>query len=77
MKPNNMPRTNNKMRTQIVDSLIATTPAVWKKKVVKRDEDGKEVFETIDVAASALRFPLAQNMSDENVERLARKWLPI
>lgn len=75
MKPNHMPKSNNRIRTQIVDGLITTAPSTWKKKSLAKDKDGKEKVETTHVTNEVLRFPLAQNVSDDSVERLARKWL--
>lgn len=70
-----MPKSNNKIGSQIVDGLIHVTPSTWKKKVLKKDESGKETVETVQVTNNALRYPLAQNVSDENVERAAKRWM--
>lgn len=75
MNPNQMPKKNNKLRQQLLAGLIETKPSSWERKSLSRDEDGKEVLESVKVTHDALRYPLAQNVSDDSVERTARRWL--
>ena len=70
-----MPKKNNAIHTKVVDGLVSISPSVWKKKDLVTDKDGKEQVVTTSITRSALRYPLAQNVSDDNVERLARRWL--
>lgn len=68
--PNAMPRNNNPVRQAVAHGVTAISPSVRKhKKLV----DG-EVEETT-VVSSGLRFPLAQNLSEESASRLAEQWL--
>lgn len=75
MKPNNMPKRPNPIRQRIVGDLIHTLPTSWTRKTLGKSGDGKEVIEETKVKHLSLRFPLAQNVSDENVERIARRFL--
>jgi len=70
-----MPKRASKVRQQVVASLIETQPASWKRKVFKKDEDGELRDGTVTVTREALRYPLAQNVSESNVEALAKRWL--
>lgn len=73
--PNQMPKRQSKVRQQLVASLIETQQASWKRKVWAKDEDGELKEATVTVTRDALRYPLAQNVSDRNVEALAERWL--
>lgn len=75
MKPNEMPKKQDKLKLQIVQGLLAVTPSSWSLKTLSKTEEGKEVVETTKVAFNALRYPLAENVSHDNVERAARRWL--
>lgn len=75
MKPNEMPKKANKLRQQMLAGLIETKPSSWERKSLSKDEDGKEVLSSTKITHDALRYPLAQNVSDESVERTARRWL--
>lgn len=76
MKPNQMPkRQQSKIRQQMIAGLIETKPTSWNRKTLAKDEDGKEVVNNRMVRRDELRFPLAQNVSEESVERLAKRWL--
>lgn len=70
-----MPKRPNRVRQQLLAGLIETKPSSWNRKVLSKDEDGKEQIDTVKVSHDALRFPLAQNISERNVERAARRWL--
>jgi hypothetical protein len=74
-KPNEMPKKANPVRQQVVSNLIETRPASWTKKVLAKDADGKETVESVKVERRELKFSFALNMSEENVERLAQRWL--
>lgn len=73
--PNDMPKRPNPIRQKVVGDLIHTVPTSWTRKTLGRDDDGKEVIEEKPVNHHTLRYPLAQNVSAESVERLARRWL--
>ena len=70
--PSAMPKNNNPIRQQVLSGLIETQPSGWKKKVWNEE---KKTVETVDVSHVALRYPLAENVSHEAVERLSRRWL--
>lgn len=70
-----MPKKANKLRQQLLAGLIETKPSSWERKSIAKDDDGKEVVSSTKVSHNALRYPLAQNVSDESVERTARLWL--
>jgi len=73
--PNQMPKKPNQLRLQVVSQLIETRPTSWTRKTLTKNEDGKENVESVKVAQLELRFPLAQSMSRDSVERLAKRWL--
>lgn len=64
----------NLIHQQILGGLIETKPASWECKTLGRDEDGKEILRTTKQVHESLRYPLAQNVSHENVERAARRF---
>jgi hypothetical protein len=64
----------NLIHQQILGGLIDTKPVSWDRKTVSKDEAGKEVIESSKVTHEALRFPLAQNVSEHSVDRAAAKW---
>lgn len=66
----------NLVKQSLLAGLIETKPTSWERKSLGKDEDGKEVLNTTKVTHNALRYALAQNVSGENVERLARRWAP-
>ncbi|QJD50270.1 hypothetical protein SEA_IWOKEUPLIKEDIS_67 [Mycobacterium phage Iwokeuplikedis] len=72
--PNAMPKKANVIHQQILSGLLATKPAGWVKKTLVKI-DGKEDVVKTKVSRQELRFPLAQNVSDENVDRMARRWI--
>lgn len=73
--PNQMPKKQNKLKVQVIDGLISVSPSTWTRKVLGKDGDGKETVENERVVRDVLRFPLAQNVSNDNVERAASRWL--
>ena len=73
--PNQMPKKPNAVRLQLVSHMIDTRPTSWTRKVLTKDDEGKELVESVKVAHRELRFQFAQNMSEYNVERLAQRWL--
>lgn len=70
--PNQMPRNNNPIHQAIIAGLTAIKPAGWVKKTW--NDETKDV-DTVKVNHIEPRFPLARNFSDENIERLAKRWL--
>ena len=70
-----MPKRPNKLRQQLLAGLIETKPTSWSRKTISHDDDGKEVVTTSKVSHDALRYPLAQNVSDHNIEAAAKRWM--
>ena len=68
--PNQMPKRPNKISQEIVGALINTTPTSWKRKVWNEE---KNTVDTVTVSQQSLKFPLAANVSDDNVERIASR----
>jgi hypothetical protein len=64
----------NLIHQQILGGLIATAPVSWTRKSLTKDKDGKESVVKTRVTGTALRFPLAQNVSDFNINRMAERW---
>lgn len=78
MKPNEMPKRYDKqrlLRMQLLAGLIETRKSTWTQKVITKDEDGKEQVESVNHRHDPLRYPLAANIAEWNVERLSREWL--
>ncbi|ASZ75496.1 hypothetical protein KIW74_gp32 [Mycobacterium phage Kimona] len=73
--PNSMPRKANPLHQKVLAGLIETKPFSWSQKKLGKDKDGKEVVNKVKVTGTALRYPLAQNVSEDNVERIARRWV--
>jgi hypothetical protein len=67
----------NPIRAQILGSLIEGTKTTrTQHTLVRNTETGKiDVAEVSVPAGFALRYPLAQNMSEHNVNVLAGKWI--
>jgi hypothetical protein len=70
--PNQMPKKPNRLRQQIVGALIHTVPTSWDRKYVSKSHNG---VDSEKVEHQTLRNPLAKNVSEQNVERIARAWL--
>ena len=60
----------NPLRTQLLGALVDTKTGTRSHKAL--GADGEVV--TAQVPTSELRFPLAANVSELNVERAARRW---
>lgn len=73
--PNQMPKRPNKLRMQLLSALLETKKITRTRKVLGKDDEGKPVDKEVKESIDALRFPLAQNMSDDSVNRLAGRWL--
>lgn len=73
--PGDMPSRPDRTRQKVVGDLIHTVPTSWDRKSLKKDDAGKDVVESEKVWHQQLRYPLAQNVSAESVERLAKRWL--
>jgi hypothetical protein len=56
--------------------MIETKPTTRTHKVLSRDADCKEVIFETKVTDTVLVFPLAQNVSEHNVNRMAARWMP-
>ncbi|ALA48167.1 hypothetical protein AU152_gp54 [Mycobacterium phage Phlei] len=63
--PNAMPRNVNPIRRQIVTDLTETKKVKIKSRILSGDEVVEKTSE-----AEILRFPLAENISEDNVKRL-------
>ncbi|AFL47899.1 hypothetical protein SEA_LITTLEGUY_62 [Mycobacterium phage LittleGuy] len=78
-KESTMPKPTPKMNIihqQALAALIATKPVSWDRKSLVKDENGKESVVKTKVTREGLRFPLAQNVSEFNVDLAARRWVP-
>lgn len=65
----------NLVRQQILAGLVATRPTSWvHKKLIDKSDPKSKVTKT-RVTHTELVNPLAQNMSDANLNILARRWL--
>lgn len=73
--PNEMPKRPNKIRQQVLAGLVENQTVTRTRHVFVKDEDGELVEGTKKETRDVLRFPFAQNMSDESVNRLAGRWL--
>lgn len=73
--PNQMPKKPSAAKQKLVASLIETSPSSWKKKTLVKGEGGKEKVKSETVKQQSLRWPLAANISESNVERAARSLL--
>ena len=65
-----------RIRQQILAALIDSKPKTRKHKVWDETLNGGkgDAVETTVSTGRALTFPLAQNVSGENVERLSKRW---
>ncbi len=70
-----MPKRVNAIHQQILSGLIEAKPVSSTFKRVTKDADGKEQVVAVKVSRPGLLSPLAQNVSDENVDRLSRRWI--
>ncbi|QWS69343.1 hypothetical protein SEA_POOMPHA_59 [Mycobacterium phage Poompha] len=73
--PNVMPRKANVVQQKLLAGLIETAPSSWKRKTLTKDANGKEVVVETKVSRRVLRYPLAQNVTEANVDRLAKRWI--
>ncbi|QTF81487.1 hypothetical protein SEA_TARSUSIV_63 [Mycobacterium phage TarsusIV] len=72
--PNAMPKKANVIHQQILSGLLATKPVSWARKTLVK-VDGKEEVVKTTVTHQEPRFALARNVSDENIDRMAQRWL--
>ena len=70
--PNAMPRKANPLHQQILAGLIEAKPVSWVKKTWN---DERKDVDTVKVNHVEPRFPLARNVSAENIDRIAKRWL--
>ncbi|AOT24984.1 hypothetical protein PBI_KALPINE_65 [Mycobacterium phage Kalpine] len=73
--PNQMPQRTNPIHQHTLSGLLATKPVTSTFKKVVKGSDGKDQVVERKVTRQGLRFPLAQNVSEANVDRMARRWL--
>ncbi|AHG24287.1 hypothetical protein KIY80_gp63 [Mycobacterium phage Benvolio] len=73
--PNQMPKRTNPIHQQILSGLLANKPASWARKTLVKGADGKESVIKTTVTHLEPRFALARNVSDENIDRIASRWL--
>lgn len=73
--PNQMPKRTNPLHQQTLSALLATKPVTTTFKKLVKGSDGKDQVIERKVTRQGLRFPLAQNVSDHNVDIMARRWL--
>lgn len=65
------PRTSV-VHQRLLAGLIETNEVSWSRK--RWDDEAKDVV-TSKVSHDLLRYPLAQNVSNTNVERAAKRWV--
>ncbi|AHY27129.1 hypothetical protein PBI_PHANTASTIC_66 [Mycobacterium phage Phantastic] len=68
----------NRIHQQLLAGLIETRPTSWTRKTVdpkSPDPRKPNIIET-KVVGKELRFPLARNVSEFNVELAAKRWIP-
>ncbi|AUV62021.1 hypothetical protein KIV63_gp23 [Mycobacterium phage SWU2] len=73
--PNAMPRKANPIRQQVLSALIETKAVTTTFKRDTTPHEKKPTIEERKVTRLRLRFPLAQNVSDLNVDRAAKAWI--
>jgi hypothetical protein len=74
--PNQMPQKSNKVRQQVLSNLIETKASTHTETKWRTNPDTDELEEVkVKRTRQVLRFPLAQNMSEESVEALAKRWI--
>ncbi|AEL17896.1 hypothetical protein TRIXIE_64 [Mycobacterium phage Trixie] len=73
--PNQMPKRTNPIHQQILSGLLATKPVTSTFKKIVRGADGKDQVVERKVTRQGIRFPLAQNVSEANIDRAAKRWL--
>jgi hypothetical protein len=73
--PNAMPKKVSPIHQQILAGLLATKPASWVHKTDVTPAERQPTIVERTITRQALRFPLAQNVSDLSIERAARVWL--
>ncbi|QNJ55850.1 hypothetical protein SEA_PAINTERBOY_67 [Mycobacterium phage PainterBoy] len=71
--PNAMPKKANAIHLQILSGLLATKPASWVKKTLVQIDGKDEVVKTT-ITREEPRFALSQNVSGENIDRVAKRW---
>ncbi|AHG23848.1 hypothetical protein CH25_gp38 [Mycobacterium phage EagleEye] len=71
--PNAMPKKANAIHLQILSGLLATKPASWVKKTLVQ-VDGKDEVVKTTITREEPRFALSQNVSGENIDRVAKRW---
>ncbi|QDP45367.1 hypothetical protein SEA_SOILDRAGON_68 [Mycobacterium phage SoilDragon] len=68
----------NRLHQQILGDLIATKPTVWAQKSI--DPNSPDPKRPIVIErkhyGTELARPLARNVSEHNVERAAKRWIP-
>ncbi|AMS00964.1 hypothetical protein SEA_LOSER_68 [Mycobacterium phage Loser] len=73
--PNAMPKRTNPLHQQMLSALLATKPVTTTFKKLVKDSAGKDQVVERKVTRQGLRFPLAQNVSEANVDLAAKRWL--
>lgn len=74
--PNEMPKKNpSELRQRILANLIEHKKQNAKRKSFRTNSEGSEELVTEDVEQTVLRYPLAQNVSENTVQRAAERWL--
>ena len=74
--PNAMPRKANGLHQQVLAGLIFTKPASWTQKTIDPASPDPKEPRVIKTKHSGREVTgLARNVSTENVDRLARRWI--
>ena len=73
--PSAMPRKANPLHQRLLGMLLETRKVSRTVKTLEPTEGGKPVVAETTVTREELKHPLAQNVSDLNVERAAARWM--
>ncbi|ASZ75232.1 hypothetical protein PBI_MISSWHITE_66 [Mycobacterium phage MissWhite] len=74
--PNAMPRKVSPLRQQVLGALIKTRTTVWTQKRIDPESPDPRKPRVIETKVHGREFTgLARNVSEENVDRLAKRWI--
>ncbi|AGK85828.1 hypothetical protein Chy1_0061 [Mycobacterium phage Chy1] len=74
--PNAMPRKANPLHQQVLGALIKTRPTVWTHKAIDPESPDPKKPRVIETKVHGREVTgLARNVSEENVDRLAKRWI--
>ncbi|ALF00936.1 hypothetical protein SEA_SERENITY_69 [Mycobacterium phage Serenity] len=74
--PNAMPRKANPLHQQVLGALIKTKPTVWTHKRIDPTSPDPRKPRVLETKVHGREFTgLARNVSEENVDRIAKRWM--